>query len=66
VIEGAGGWLYHRLLAGRSQERDMTYNFGSGYWWKVAVGGSSGMVEPWLMPTLLREWECERRLISGK
>jgi hypothetical protein len=31
VIEGAGGWLYHRLLAGRRQERDMTYNFGSGY-----------------------------------
>jgi hypothetical protein len=43
VIEGAGGWLYHRLLAGRRQETDMTYNFGSGYWWKVGVGGSSRM-----------------------
>jgi hypothetical protein len=37
MIEGAGGWLYHRLLAGRRQERDMTYNF------KVGVGGSSRM-----------------------
>jgi hypothetical protein len=43
VIEGAGGWLYHRLLARRRQERDMTYNFGSGCWWKVGVGGSSRM-----------------------
>jgi hypothetical protein len=43
VIEGAGGWLYHRLLAGRRQERDMIYNFRSGYWWKVGVGGSSRM-----------------------
>jgi hypothetical protein len=69
VIEGAGGWLYHRLLAGRRQERDMTYSFGSGYWRKVglmatpecrkfAVGrvvGANSAEREW-------EYECERRL----
>jgi hypothetical protein len=67
AIEGAGGRQYHRLLARRRQERDMAYNVGSRYWWKVGVGGSSRAYEVCGRVVVGansadREWECERWL----
>jgi hypothetical protein len=43
VIEGVRGWLYHRLLAGRRQERIWLTILDPGTGGRWGVGGSSRM-----------------------